>query len=90
MEQIKQVLVNLPPNHAGAMQLTNGIIANYGKIKVEETTFLHVTGKGLREMYSNNFNTVHAERLRNLPEGDLIKLELWARTPIDQIQAILN
>jgi hypothetical protein len=41
-------------NHAGAMQLKDGITVNYGVIRITDTEVVYYTGKGLREMWKPN------------------------------------
>lgn len=80
-------------NHAGAMKLTDGAVANYGVIRTENENLVHYTGTGLREMFNQTMTEeekVIAEELNAKSEEELILSEHIAITPFSTIEHVIK
>lgn len=93
MERIKEMekrIKGLGSNRAGVLRLTDGQIANYGTIRVEDGNFIFYTGQGLREIWSSSADPEKAKELKTLGEEALIKLGHITIVPISEIEEIIN
>ena len=76
-------------NYAGVLQLKNGSKVNFGSIRAEGENFVHYTGKGLQEMFTQNGREADLSRsLKKLDEQSLIKSGHIVITPISDIASI--
>ena len=88
---MKTELIKLGSNHAGVMLLSNGQRSNYGSIRVEDGHFVHYTGLGLREIWSQNgAATERSKELKMLSEQQLLETGHISLTPITEIVQILS
>ncbi|GAB4258181.1 MAG: hypothetical protein Kow0079_15410 [Vicingaceae bacterium] len=84
-------------NHAGAMQLKDGRIINYGVIRLTDNEVVYYTGKGLREIWKPNMNEEEkkrAEELKKIGEEEngeqrLIQTEHIAMTKFEDIARVI-
>ena len=81
-------------NHVGLMILKkNDQPANYGSIRVENGSFFHHSGKGLREMFPQNPDEKQkklAEELQKKSEKELITSEHIMVIPLSEIKTVVR
>jgi hypothetical protein len=81
--------LQLMPNHAGAFQLKNGTLMNFGSKKLQDDIFIFYTRKGLDEIFSLNADKTKAALLLKETDESLKRTGHLDEISIDQIEKIL-
>ncbi len=83
----------LMDGHAGVMKLRNGDYANYKVIRTEGDRFVHYTGRGIREIFTDIISEeeeLKKIRLNAIDERNLIFSNHVALTLFSEIEEIVS